>query len=92
MKKREVDKILADSNSNDQIKDNETGNFTYKKDLSLRIEREAYEDQEEIKEPWAIDNPDSHLVSIRYTTKYNNSFVVEKLQYPLIIIEDFYLP
>lgn len=78
MKKREVDKILADSNSDDWIKDDETGNFTYKKDLNLRIEREAYEDHEEIEEEWAVDNPDSHAVSIRYTIKYNNSFVDRK--------------
>jgi|Wag4MinimDraft_17_1082658.scaffolds.fasta_scaffold00368_2 hypothetical protein len=78
MKKREVGKILADSNSDDWIKDDETGNFTYKKDLNLRIEREAYEDHEEIEEEWAVDNPDNHAVLIRYTIKYNNSFVDRK--------------
>lgn len=77
-KKREMDKILADSNSDDWIKDDETGNFTYKKDLNLRIEREAYEDHEETEEEWAVDYPDSHAVSIRYTIKYNNSFVSRK--------------
>lgn len=81
MKKSEVDKILAKSSQDEWIVDDETGNFTYKKDLSLRIERPPYEDymDEKVEEPWATDNPDSNALAVEYIIKYNNSFVDRKV-------------
>ncbi|MFW6025367.1 MAG: hypothetical protein ACOCRX_03405 [Candidatus Woesearchaeota archaeon] len=79
MKKRDVDNILLNSSSEDWIKDEETGNFTYKKDLNLRVERQKTDEIGTFKEEWATDFPDSNAESIEHIVKYNNSFVYRKL-------------
>lgn len=79
MKKSEVDEILANSSQDEWIVDDQTGNFTYKKDLNLRIERDSFEDYEEFDEPWAKEHPNSNAQSVNYVVKYNQSFVDRKM-------------
>lgn len=79
MKKREVDNILAQSSSEDWIKDDATGSFTYKKDLSLRIKRKDLQEIGTFQEEWATNFPDSNADSLEYLVKYNNSFVSRKV-------------
>ncbi len=73
----QVEVLLAESSGDDWIKNDELGVFTYKKDLSLRIERVA-EDREFV-EPWATKFPDKNARAIEYRVYYNNSFVDERL-------------
>ena len=43
MQLNDLKKILATSSQDEWIVDDETGSFTYKNDLNLRIERAEYE-------------------------------------------------
>jgi hypothetical protein len=79
MTKNEVDKILSNSTQEQWIKDDETGSFTYKDDLSLRIQRANYETYEDFNEDWATNHPDKIAKSIIYTVYYNNSFIERKM-------------
>lgn len=67
--------ILETSQQDEWIVDDETGSFTYKKDLNLRIERADYESYRDFKEPWANSHPDSSAKAIKFTAKYGNSFI-----------------
>ena len=75
MKLNDVQKILATSSQNDWIIDDETGSYTYKNVLNLRIERADYDNYENFDEPWATSHPDSSAKSVDYTVKYGSSFV-----------------
>ena len=75
MKLNDVQKILATSSQNDWIIDDETGSYTYKNDLNLRIERADYDNYENFDEPWATSHPDSSAKSVDYTVQYGSSFV-----------------
>ena len=75
MKLNDVQKILATSSQNDWIIDDETGSYTYKNDLNLRIERADYDNYKNFNEPWATSHPDSSAQSVDYTVKYGFSFV-----------------
>lgn len=74
----DVKKVLAESSQDDWIVDDESGSFTYKKDLNLHIERAPFETFRDFNEGWATSHPDSHAVSIEFTVKYGTSFVDKK--------------
>ncbi|MEJ6115616.1 hypothetical protein [Aeromonas salmonicida] len=69
-----VKKILEESNQDDWIVDDETGSFSYKKDLNLRIERTDHKFNE-FNEGWATNHPDERAYSVEYTVHYGSSFV-----------------
>ncbi len=52
--------------------------FTYKNDLSLRIERADYDKSNNFNEDWATKHPDSQAKSVEYTVKYGSSFVARE--------------
>lgn len=72
-----VKKILNESSQFDWIIDDETGSFTYRHSLHLRIEREIH--CRPFNEPWATSHPDSEAVAINYTVKYGQSFIERKM-------------
>lgn len=75
MKLTDVEGILATSSQDDWIVDDESGSFTYKNDLNLRIERADYDSFRPFNEPWAVNHPDPSAKAIEYTVKYGASFV-----------------
>ncbi len=75
MKLDDLKKVLATSSQDEWIVDDETGSFTYKNDLNLRIERAEYDTYENFVEPWANRHPDSSAKSVDYTVKYGSSFI-----------------
>lgn len=75
MNASEVEKILATSTKDEWIVDDESGSFTYKNDLNLRIERADYETYEDFDEPWAKAHADNRAFAIYFTVKYGSSFV-----------------
>jgi len=79
MTKNEVDEILSSTAQEQWIKDDETGSFTYKNDLSLRIERANYETYDDFNEDWATKHADKIAKSVIYTVYYNNSFIERKM-------------
>lgn len=79
MKLDDVKEILANSSQEDWIVDDESGSFTYKKDLNLHIDRADYESYREFNEPWATSHPDKNAVAVEYTIKYGSSFVDKKM-------------
>lgn len=78
MKLTEVEKILKESSQKDWIVDDETGSFTYKEDLNLRIERADYDTYSDFNEEWATSHPDKSAKKVDYTVKYGQSFVDRK--------------
>ena len=78
MTQKEVNDILATSSQNEWIVDDETGSFTYKDDLNLRIERAEYDKSNSFNEDWATGHPDSQAEKVNYTVKYASSFVARK--------------
>lgn len=79
-----VNEILAESTQDDWVIDDETGSFTYKDDLNLRIQRAAYETYSDFKEPWANSHPDPKAVAVEYVVKYGASFVKK---YTLVLVD-----
>lgn len=75
MKLDDVKKILANSEQDEWIVDDESGSFTYKNDLNLHIERADYDTYREFDEPWAKSYPDPTSVAVEYVVKYGSSFV-----------------
>lgn len=75
MQLNDLKKVLATSSQDEWIVDDETGSFTYKNDLNLRIERAEFDTYENFSEPWANRHPDSSAQSIDYTVKYGSSFI-----------------
>lgn len=75
MQLNDLKKVLATSSQNEWIIDDETGSFTYKNDLNLRIERAEYNTCEKFIEPWANRHPNSSAESVDYTVKYGASFI-----------------
>lgn len=75
MKLEEVKQILATSSQDEWIVDDESGSFTYKNDLNLRIERADFESYRSFNEPWATNHPDSSAKAEDFTVKYGASFV-----------------
>lgn len=75
MKLEKVKSILAKSSQEDWIVDDESGSFTYKEDLNLRIERSDFDTYRSFNEPWATNHPDSSAKAEDYTVKYGSSFV-----------------
>ena len=71
----EVNDILATSTQDDWIIDTNTGSYTYKKDLNLRIAESNFDDDRAFDEPWATKHPDPNAKSNDFTVFYNNSFV-----------------
>jgi len=78
MRQKEVNNILATSSQNEWIVDDETGSFTYKDDLNLRIERAEYDKSNSFNEDWATGHPDSLAEKVNYTVKYGSSFIARK--------------
>ena len=78
MTQKEVTDILATSSQNEWIVDDETGSFTYKDDLNLRIERAEYDKSNSFNEDWATGHPDSKAEKVNYTVKYASSFVARE--------------
>lgn len=70
-----VQKILATSSQDEWIVDDESGSFTYKNDLNLRIERADFDTYRSFNEPWATNHPDSSAKAEDFTVKYGASFV-----------------
>ena len=75
MNLEEVKKILATSSQDEWVVDDESGSFTYKNDLNLRIERADFDTYRPFNEPWATKHPDSSAKAEDYTVKYGASFV-----------------
>jgi len=75
MKLDDVKNILATSQQDDWVVDDESGSFTYKNDLNLHIERADYETYRDFDEPWAKSHPDPKAVAVEYVVKYGSSFV-----------------
>ncbi|WP_372887773.1 hypothetical protein [Psychrobacter sp.] len=75
MQLNDLKKILATSSQDEWIVDDETGSFTYKNDLNLRIERAEYDTYRNFDEPWATKHPDSSSKAVEYTVKYGSSFI-----------------
>ena len=75
MNLKEVKKILATSSQNEWIVDDESGSFTYKNDLNLRIERDDFDNYRSFNESWATNHPDSSAKAADFTVKYGASFV-----------------
>lgn len=78
MKLTDVERILSSSSQEDWIIDDDTGSFTYKNDLNLRIERQDYALTLPFNETWATNHPDPEARKVNYTVKYNNSFVTRE--------------
>lgn len=74
----DVKKVLDQSSQDDWIVDDETGAFTYKNDLNLRIQRDDYDNYTDFNEPWAVSHPDHNARSVEYTVNYGSSFVDRK--------------
>lgn len=70
-----IQKILATSSQDEWIVDDESGSFTYKNDLNLRIERADFDTYRSFNEPWATNHPDSSAKAEDFTVKYGASFV-----------------
>lgn len=79
MRLDDVKSILATSSQEDWIIDDESGSFTFKNDLNLRIERAEYDSFRDFNEPWATSHPDKHAVAVDYVVKYGSSFVDKKM-------------
>ncbi len=75
MNYEQAKKILTESDQKDWIVDDETGSFTYKKDLNLHIQRADFESYRPFNEPWATNHPDPSALAIEYTVKYGESYV-----------------
>lgn len=78
MNQKKVNDILANSSQDEWIVDDETGSFTYKEDLNLRIERESYDARRKFNEDWATKHPDTEAIAVNYTVKYGSSFVARE--------------
>lgn len=78
MNQKKVNDILANSAQDEWIVDDETGSFTYKEDLNLRIEREPYDLRRNFNEEWATKHPDTEAKTVNYTIKYGSSFVARE--------------
>lgn len=75
----EVQKILSHSSQDEWIVDDESGSFTYKKDLNLHIDRADYESYRNFNEPWATSHPDQNAFAVDYVVKYGSSFVDKRM-------------
>ncbi len=75
MNLEDIQKILATSSQDEWIVDDESGSFTYKNDLNLRIERADFDTYRSFNEPWATNHPDSSAMAEDFTVKYGGSFV-----------------
>jgi len=75
VKLEDVQKILATSSQEEWIVDDESGSFTYKNDLNLRIERADFDTFRSFNESWATNHPDSSAKAEDFTVKYGASFV-----------------
>jgi len=78
MNQKKINGILATSSQDEWIVDDETGSFTYKEDLNLRIERASYKNSRKFNEDWATKHPDSEANAVDNTVKYGSSFVSRK--------------
>lgn len=76
MKFDDVKAILANTNKEEWIVDDESGSFTYKDDLNLRIER--IDTDRDFKEPWATCHADPSAETVEYIVKYGSSFVEKR--------------
>ena len=72
----DVHNIISKGSAQDWIIDEQTGAFTYKNDLSLRIEREKNETL--FQEPWTDRHPNAKAYRVDFTVYYGNSFVCRK--------------
>ena len=73
MKYTELESILDNSTKIDWISNDETGDFTYKNDVNLRIERRNVD--REYKMGWSDNLPDPSTALYEYVVKYNNSYI-----------------
>ena len=78
MTQKDINNILATSSQDEWIVDDETGSFTYKNHLNLRIERAEYDKRNSFNEDWATQHPDPKAEKVEYTIKYGSSFVARK--------------
>src|SRR5690554_2727896 len=79
MNHNDVKHILANSTKDEWITDDESGSFTYKKDLNLRIEGADDETFREFNEPWAVAHSDPNAKAVDYVVKYGSSFVEKRV-------------
>ncbi len=75
MKYDEVQKILRTTNASDWITDEERGRYTYRDDLSLRIQCREIDFDTFFDEQWATRHPDKKAHKVDYDVFYNCSFV-----------------
>ncbi len=71
----EAKAILNSSSQEDWIVNDETGSFTYKKDLNFHIQRADFDSYRPFNEPWATNHPDPSARTVEYTVKYGDSYV-----------------
>jgi len=75
----ELKNILATTSQDDWIIDDESGSFTYKKDLNLHIQRADYDADRKFFEPWATKHHDPKAVVVEYIVKYGAAVVDRRM-------------
>lgn len=79
MNATEIKNILATSEQNAWIVDDESGTFAYKDDVNLQIIRTPFEYQTEFNEPWATRHPNPTAYRVDYVVKYRDAVVDRKV-------------
>jgi hypothetical protein len=72
-----VEEILATSQPDDWIYKPETSDYTYKKDLNLRI-KGVTDYSNVFSERWAVRHPDPKALRVTCSIFYRDSFVLDK--------------
>jgi hypothetical protein len=78
MKEKEIDKILVSFVPGEWFKD-ESGNYTYKKDESLKLISKIHESKRETKKTVIINDPDKKPKIEEVIVKYNGVDMFERI-------------
>ena len=79
MNYQELKEILEHSNPSEWLYFDKYGQFTYKKDVNLRIVRSDSEENRPFNESWATKHPDPNATRVFLTVYYNQSIIEEKM-------------